>query len=48
MIVLVWMEFVYVLKAVAASLSIVLSGRKLYRIARRKRQDQNKQKKTTE
>lgn len=39
MIALVLIEFVDVLKGVAASLSIALSGRKLYRIIRRKFKD---------
>jgi hypothetical protein len=46
MIALVLIEFVDVLKMIAASLSITLSGRKLYRLVRRKLK--NKQKKTTD
>ncbi|MFD1884691.1 hypothetical protein [Paenibacillus wenxiniae] len=46
MIALVLIEFVDVLKMIAASLSIALSGRKLYRLVRRKLK--NKQKKTTD
>ncbi|MCL9660876.1 hypothetical protein SK066_21665 [Paenibacillus hunanensis] len=46
MIALVLIEFADVLKMIAASLSIVLSGRRLYRLVRRKLK--NKQKKPTE